>query len=32
MVGVPLAIMVVVGLLILGPNLARARRSRTGRQ
>jgi hypothetical protein len=31
-VGVLLAIMVVVGLLTLGPDLARARRFRTGRQ
>lgn len=32
MAGVPLAIMVVLGLLTLGPHLVRARRSRSGRQ
>ena len=32
MAGVPLAIMVVLGLLTLGPHLARARRARPGRQ
>ena len=32
MVGVPLAIMVVLGLLTLGPPFVRARRSRPGRQ
>ncbi|HEX6404970.1 MAG TPA: hypothetical protein VF003_17715 [Pseudonocardiaceae bacterium] len=32
MAGVPLAIMVVVGLLTLGPQLARSRRSRPGRR
>jgi hypothetical protein len=32
MAGVPLAIMVVLGLLTLGPHFARARRDRRGRQ
>jgi hypothetical protein len=32
MAGVPLAIMVVLGLLTLGPHLARSRRARSRRQ
>jgi hypothetical protein len=32
MAGVPLAVMVVLGLLTLGPHLVRSRRSRRGRR